>query len=253
MNNNNNNNFNFNNNNNFNSVKTPNKKSLKIPKKFKGVNSTVMLVIIGILALGLIVGIYFMYKKVSKHLYSNNPMWISKPVDAFKLTDDMKEGYVVPATANPLNFSYSTWIYISDWNYNFNKMKTIFSRSTKSGQTHEPSLMLSSKVNTLHAVIRTTEGVPESCEVRNIPLQKWVNICYVLNNRNVDIYINGRLERSCVLKGIPVINSNNDVYPLGANQKASSPGFYGQMSRFQYIAHALTPDEVVAIYSSGPF
>tara|TARA_B110000977_G_scaffold191297_1_gene263207 strand:+ start:1856 stop:2608 length:753 start_codon:yes stop_codon:yes gene_type:complete len=249
---NNNNNYNFNNNNNYN-TKNIKKNKIKLPKKIKGVNSTIILILLGVLAIALIIGIYFLYKKVSNQLYSSNPMWISKPVDAFKLTDDMKTGYVVPATANPLNFSYSTWIYISNWNYNLSKHKTIFSRSNEQGKSHEPSLFLLPNVNTLHAVIRTTEGSPESCEVRNIPLQKWVNICYVLNNRNVDIYINGRLERSCVLKGIPVINSNHKVYPLGANKTVTSPGFYGQMSRFQYIAHALTPDEVVSIYSSGPF
>lgn len=252
--NNNNNSFNNSFNNLTNNVKTKfNRTKMKIPKKIKGVHSTIILIVLAIVAVVLIIGVYFLYKKVSKNLFSNNPMWISKPVKAFKVTKNMETGYTVPVTPNPLNFSYSTWIYVSDWNYNFNKAKTIFTRTNKNGQTHEPSLMLLNKVNTLHAVIRTTEGKPESCEVRNIPLQKWVHICYVLNNRNVDIYINGRLERSCVLKGIPVINNNHNVYPLGANNKSSTPGFYGQMSRFQYIAHALTPDEVVAIYSSGPF
>ena len=136
------------NNNNFISNNIKNRRSkFKIPKKVKGVNSKIILIIIALLGIGLIVGIYFLYKSLSKKLFSNNPMWISKPVDAFKITDDMKKGYVVPPTANPLNFSYSTWIYISDWNYNYTKSKIIFSRTGKNNKTHEPSLLLSNNQN----------------------------------------------------------------------------------------------------------
>ena len=83
-------------------------------------------------------------------------------------------------------------------------------------------------------VTSTTSPDPvESCDIHNIPLQKWVCICYVLNNRSVDIYINGKLEK-CVLKGLPPLNNKEKL------RFSVSGGFYGKLGRTQYFARPLS-------------
>ena len=81
--------------------------------------------------------------------------------------------------------------------------------------------------------------------IYNIPLQKWVHIIYMLNTRT-DIYINGKLERSCVLKGVPNVNNA----PL---QVCQNGVFYGQISRLQYFAKKINPNKIKQIYRQGPF
>lgn len=78
------------------------------------------------------------------------------------------------------------------------------------------------------------------------PLQKWVHIGYVLNNRTVDIYVDGKLERSCVLRGVPVLNE----MPV---QVADNGGFYGQIAKMQYFTRPLEPNEIAELYSEGPY
>jgi hypothetical protein len=97
----------------------------------------------------------------------------------------------------------------------------------------------------------TSTSVPEqveSCDIQNIPLMSWVHIVYVLNNRTVDLYINGKLERSCALRGIPTI-TNDPVYITSGSPQA---GFYGKIGKTQYFTKALLPNDVANIYQQGP-
>lgn len=37
------------------------------------------------------------------------------------------------------------------------------------------------------------------CMINNFPLQRWVNLIVSLNNRTMDVYLNGKLVRTCIL------------------------------------------------------
>ena len=43
-----------------------------------------------------------------------------------------------------------------------------------------------------------------SCRISNFPLQSWVNIAVSVYNRAIDVYMDGKLQRSCVLAGTPM-------------------------------------------------
>ena len=120
-------------------------------------------------------------------------------------------------------------------------------KGNRTAPRHSPSIWLYPLTNSIKVVTSTTgsNGV-SSCDVENIPLQKWVNIVYVLNNRSVDIYVNGKLERTCILEGIPV-NLKNDKLTINYNS-----GFYGKMGKFQYYTSTLSPEQIAKIYMSGP-
>jgi hypothetical protein len=61
----------------------------------------------------------------------------------------------------------------------------------------------------------------------------------------MDIYIDGKLVRTCVLPGVAKIANNAPVYitPQG--------GFSGYTSNIHYYANALNPQEAYNIYRSG--
>lgn len=92
----------------------------------------------------------------------------------------------------------------------------------------------------------TSQGTtPFSCKVANVPIQKWVNLIISVYGRSLDIYIDGKLVKTCVLPGLANINSNANVYitPNG--------GFAGWTSKFQYYPNATDPQTAWNIYKSG--
>jgi len=216
-----------------------------INKIKKRVGKSGLGLVIGVIVLVMILGlIYYFYNASSISYSNNNPLWVDKPINA---STSMVRPKKVPNAANAYSFSYSLWIYVSDWNYKFGEDKTIFVRKNSLGVGPDSlSLGLYPKTNTLNARINTDKG-PQTCDIKDIPLQKWVHIGYVVNNRNVDVYIDGKLERSCVLKGLPLMYRQDKVYI------ADNGGFYGQIGKFQFFSKSLTPTDIQNLYTSGPF
>ena len=84
-----------------------------------------------------------------------------------------------------------------------------------------------------------------SCEVKMIPLQKWVSVCVSVYNQIIDIYIDGQLSSSCVLKRFPAINTKDvNLSPDG--------GFSGMISRVKFMNSAMTIQQAKNIYYDGP-
>jgi hypothetical protein len=162
------------------------------------------------------------------------------------------------SNANSSNFTYSIWFYIDDWNYNYGKPKVIFGRMTTGNEKKEPcpSVVLGPTQNNIAvslAVYPGADTIPEdgsnfivhSCAVANIPIQKWVNLFISVYSRTLDIYIDGKLVRTCVLPGVAKIDSQAPVYitPYG--------GFSGWTSTFQYWSEASDPQKAWNIYKNG--
>tara|TARA_A100001015_G_scaffold305575_1_gene398499 strand:- start:880 stop:1725 length:846 start_codon:yes stop_codon:yes gene_type:complete len=202
--------------------------------------------------IGLIYVIYIAVQAVNK-AKSSNPVIINDVIDA----NVARPSFALPEVTSGMNQSFSTWFYVKDWNYKFGQYKWILwkgnpkttSDSNSSGNIHSPSLWLYPLTNSLKVVTSTTDtSAVESCDIPNIPLMTWVHVVYVLNNRTVDIYINGKLERSCALRGVPILD-DSPVYITGGSPDA---GFYGKMGKTQYFTKALLPNEVVNLYQQGP-
>ena len=83
------------------------------------------------------------------------------------------------------------------------------------------------------------------CVVKMIPLQKWVSVIVSVYNQIIDIYIDGQLSSSCVLKGFPNISTDDiNITPNG--------GFSGKISRVVFMNTAVTVKQAQDIYYSGP-
>ena len=167
------------------------------------------------------------------------------------------------------NFAYSVWFYVNDWNYRYGEPKVVFGRmgalsdasggsiSGISGLDPCPSVVLGAIENNLIVSLGCYPGVNEqpttpggktvihNCMVSNIPIQKWVNLTLSVYGRTMDLYIDGKLVRTCLLPGIANINNNADIYltPKG--------GFNGWTSNLQYYPNSLNPQEAWNIYAQG--
>ena len=113
-----------------------------------------------------------------------------------------------------------------------------------------PSVVLGPSENDLHvniACYNSSGGgqILFPCEVKNVPLQKWVNVIISLYGRSLDIYIDGKLVKTCVLPGPAKTFTNQAIYvtPDG--------GFSGWTSNIRYWATAKNPQEAYNIYKKG--
>ena len=174
------------------------------------------------------------------------------------LTNTMHDGQTetkiaasdLPAGNNTSNYTYSIWFYINDWNYKFGSPKTVFTRESSSGDEQTPSVVLAPMENNLNISVSVfpendTHAVLHTCNVENVQLQKWVNLIVSLNGRSLDVYIDGKLVRTCVLPGVAKVNANYDVLltPEG--------GFDGFTSSFKYLPEAINPQQAYDIYKEG--
>ena len=167
------------------------------------------------------------------------------------------------------NFAYSVWFYVNDWNYRYGKPKVIFGRmGSKSGTDGGsidgvsgldpcPAVVLGAIENNIAISLGcypginqqpTTSGgntVVHTCSVGNVPIQKWVNLVVSVYGRSMDIYIDGKLVRTCLLPGVASVNNNADIHITPAG------GFDGWTSRLQYFPNSINPQDAWNIYTKG--
>jgi len=161
------------------------------------------------------------------------------------------------------NFAYSVWFYVNDWNYNYGNPKVLFGRMGTSSAEVNPStgisgsdpcplVMLGTLENNVviklacYSTVDKKQTTPHECIVSNIPIQRWVNLAISVYGRTLDVYMNGKLVKTCVMPGIAKVNNNADVFltPNG--------GFDGWTSKFAYFPMAINPEDAWATYTKGP-
>merc|ERR1711934_260316 len=224
-----------------------------------------MMPIVGTVILVIIVIYIIVYLiKQYKKYHSAHKLLINQPRDATKRL--VISGKQLPKFDEGYEYTYSFWIFISDWQYKYGHPKPILYKGDKEGMHANPCVWLYPKENKLMVRFDNyTYGnqrlTPEKmnpikypeilekdyvCDVENIPLQKWVHVGVVLWNRTTDVYIDGKLVRSCILPGVPRIN-NEKLYvtPQG--------GFHGNISRLLVVNKAYNPYAIYNEYLKGPF
>jgi len=94
----------------------------------------------------------------------------------------------------------------------------------------------------------SNSGSSPVCDINDIDMQRWLNFTVVVSGRVVDVYYDGKLNRSCVLPG-PVVGSAKGFQ--FANTSLSG-GFNGYLNGAFFAGRALTPDRIYGLYQAGP-
>lgn len=188
-----------------------------------------------------------------------------------KLQDATKQS-LIPGTSAPLSsdtqgaFSMQWWMFVKDWNYGFGKEKVVLSRADPTNQNVlNPKVSMHPTDNTLKVSVSVfpdsegsagkTEPAPAAsggaatddvfvCEVPNIPLQSWFSVGVSVFGRNLDVYIDGKLVKSCFLPGVPK-PATGDI------TLSPSGGFSGYLCNFNYYARMLTPGDSANFHGAG--
>lgn len=223
-----------------------------------------MFVILTLVAAFVVYGGYFILQGAL-----GNQMWSGNVTPSVGVTNNTAmsvPGSTIPSGSgtNSSNYGAQWWMFIQDWNYRFGQEKTVITRGG-SGALN-PYVFLDPVENTLDVKINVMSGgagasgssAPSpvggdgsatddsfTCKVKDVPLQTWFAVSMSVSGRNVDIYLNGMLVRSCLLPGVPQA-------PIGDVGVLTNGGYSGNLAALNFYARPLTPTDASAFYHAGP-
>lgn len=160
-----------------------------------------------------------------------------------------------------IEFTYSLWMFIKDLEYRKGKKKHVFHKGSKmpakknmydgidtsdmAFPNNAPGMYIHEDKNTLVIVMNTFDKIIEEVEIPNIPLNKWFHVTIRVENKYMDVFINGSIAKRHKFNSVPKQNYG-DIF-INDNQ-----GFSGYMSTMQYHNKGLNGTEISAIVNKGP-
>jgi hypothetical protein len=87
-----------------------------------------------------------------------------------------------------------------------------------------------------------------TCDYKTLEISKWNNVCLVMNSKTLEIYLNGKLVKSCVYHSYFRVDNTG----LKVSYLQQQAGFDGYLSRIQLFNNVLNPDEIYKNYLQGP-
>lgn len=157
---------------------------------------------------------------------------------------------------NSNNFMMSIWFFIDDYSENIDQYKFISTYVGTNGSNYTSSLdlfltpnnnKLGIEINTIGASGSTSNINPNVYYVDNIPLQKWNCLTISVNDRTMDVYLDGKLVNSYILEGFYYPFHKSDLY-LG---NSGSNSFSGYITRVRYEPNSISPQTAYNIYREG--
>jgi hypothetical protein len=219
-----------------------------------------------------LVGVYYLYK----YLFTSSGLKIEDMNSSFKPAHGS-----IPAFASAFpnqiysggELSVNMWVYFKDIEHVASTSgHHIFSLGKASGTGTNKTLegeqtmvvYLEPSTNTMKVAVSTESSkIPDAsgttfvapssyvkASIKDIEFQKWIMLTFTLNNKVLDIYMDGKLARSVVLPGMYYVgNPAADAVYLTA---AAYGGFGGFVGNTKMANYALNPEEVWRLYMSGP-
>jgi hypothetical protein len=239
-----------------------------------------MLIQIVIVILGL-VGLYYLYK----YLFSSSTaslVVLSKKSNAATIggtTGITIANNILPPIYQGGEFSISTWININNWGYQNGVNKSILRIGgdtydtirvylggaaaqlmvrfdTRSSTSDTANMLLNSDstfsktaTNFVPVTVATMPGSntgSNGCDVLQVDMQRWVCLVVVVDGMTADVYMDGKLVRSCLLNNYVNVDTGYKAKLL------DNGGFGGYISTTAIYGQALTPDLVYQMYMAGP-
>ena len=145
-----------------------------------------------------------------------------------------------------IEYSYSFWLLIENYIYKKGEWKHIFHKGNSTSYPNRaPGVWLHPNQNSLRVYMKTYENILEFIDIDNVPIKKWIHIGITLEQKMLDVYINGVLKKRHVLSSLPRQNFGDLWINLFG-------GFEGFMSKMRYFQKTLTHSEIEDIVSDGP-
>ena len=220
---------------------------------------------VAVLVLGAI-GLYYLYQYLFTASGLASASLITTAIAANTIVDPLP----IPTPYEGGEYSVSFWMYITAFKDVMAKNKHILeirgaSSSTlvvglssftskllvrvNSGSTASGDLQ-TQKVRDMFTKTDLPSGLQDNLELCDLPevnLQKWVFVSIVLSGKVCDVYMDGKLNRSCVLPNYYKVDAKG--VKLKLLDFGGFEGYLGDVSTYNY---ALNPDQIYRMYMMGP-
>lgn len=201
---------------------------------------------------GLLIVLVIIIVAIILYIYRDRTIHNIIEDDVVFLADDTNLIYsykLMPESVEGEKYTFSFWVNITNipesahWDSDVNIPKGIISHFDSPNVTYIVK----------EDILRVTVGYKDeggmagryNFNLKNFKYQKWENIIVVVDNRSVDIYINGELDRSVFLPNVPWISNDNLYIGQAGNN------FNGHVGLVEYLNDALTIDQVKELYNKN--
>ena len=153
-----------------------------------------------------------------------------------------------------IEFTWTVWLLVKNFELDSGKYKHVFHKGNDSTATdtnglihpnNAPGLYIHPNKNALVILMNTFTNIKEEIVVNDIPSEKWFHVGIRVQNKVMDVYINGSIVSRHKLNGVPKQNYSK-VY---VNKNG---GFKGNLSNLRYYDYALGTNELERETMSGP-
>jgi hypothetical protein len=160
-------------------------------------------------------------------LSKSSPVIIKKETSA-NLTLKRESTFLQLSNINEgVSWSFVIWLYIDEWNYLYGQRKNILQWG------NNLYMYFDEKNNDLTIDIMTIPSMNNTKMIyKNIPIQKWFSIIVVLDNRNLDLFIDGNLAMNNLLEEVPHYVPQDLIL-------CDKGGFNGKIGYLQYFSYKM--------------
>lgn len=119
----------------------------------------------------------------------------------------------------------------------------------QSNATANATDLAASNASQVFGTLQTDSGLLDFLEICDLPeldLQRWVNVTISVDGRTCDVYMDGKLVRSCVLKSFYKVDVGYQATLLAYG------GFGGNIATTTLYDNPLNPADIYKIYEAGP-
>ena len=157
------------------------------------------------------------------------------------------------------DYTFGFWIYLDGWysSSEYGKWKHIFHIGTmvdddnvpnknikwNTLKKQTPGVWLLPDTNKLRIVVTTQNNKLEYSDL-TIDIKQWVNIIFVLKNRYLEVYKNGKLIKTTTFTNVPSLNK--DTLYVNYNK-----GYTGFIKNIEIIPKSIEPNLVERLYQLG--
>ena len=180
----------------------------------------IILVIFLLYLISLVVTNYFGLKRTS-------PVLLSNPTSTMEPLSFQSSKLPLSDIDKGLSWTFINWLYIEDWNYRYGQKKMIIDWG------NNLQMYFEEKSNDLVIEITTVPLMKTQRLIqKDIPLQRWMCLILVLDNRQLDLFMDNILVQSIQLDYVP-------FYLQEELNLFSNGGFRGKCGYLQYLSYRI--------------
>ena len=155
-----------------------------------------------------------------------------------------------------IEFTWSVWLYLNGFQDGTGSYHHVFNKgnvATSGGEypgtntpNNAPGLYINPDYSGFRVIMNSfANPYQEVIEVTDLPMSKWINIVIRVQDKNCDIYVNGRLVKRRIMT--EVVKQNYDDVHVSMNG-----GFSGYLSNLTYYNRSISITQIQDIISVGP-